>query len=212
MLDEILHGSTSSATSQSKKPAHLSTSDKPAADDEQTDIEPPSPKQVYEDVLDRSSDAGESSSDEYMDDHGRSAWPSTSSAAGASTSSRDTSSTPPRRQTSVMSDSDKRKRKAPRGTEEAQRRRYEKLADDRAIVNGSVEFTQVQCEGCRNIIKLDKRQKYYSTLWEKHRDRCTELAELRQLECEGKDTSAWVPPTIVEPSRVPSTGPIRTRK
>ncbi|KAF8172935.1 hypothetical protein K438DRAFT_2055135 [Mycena galopus ATCC 62051] len=31
---------------------------------------------------------------------------------------------------------------------------------------------QVRCRGCKNIIKLDARSRYYPGLWEKHRERC----------------------------------------
>ncbi|KAJ6452509.1 hypothetical protein C8R45DRAFT_1040847 [Mycena sanguinolenta] len=31
---------------------------------------------------------------------------------------------------------------------------------------------EVLCAGCRRIIKLDRRSRYYPGLWEKHRERC----------------------------------------
>ncbi|KAJ7197777.1 hypothetical protein GGX14DRAFT_667562 [Mycena pura] len=36
----------------------------------------------------------------------------------------------------------------------------------------AVSATCVVCGGCRQIIKLDARSRYYPGLWEKHRDRC----------------------------------------
>jgi hypothetical protein len=57
-------------------------------------------------------------------------------------------------------------------------------AQRRAILNAdpwtlSVAPHHVVCRGCKKTIKLDARSLYYPGLWEKHRDRCEGVTNIR---------------------------------
>ncbi|KAJ7154936.1 hypothetical protein C8R43DRAFT_1000772 [Mycena crocata] len=56
------------------------------------------------------------------------------------------------------------------------RNEAERIADLRADF-WALEFTAhtVECRGCRRTIMLDRRSTYYSGLFDKHKERCTEV-------------------------------------
>ncbi|KAK7042554.1 hypothetical protein R3P38DRAFT_2891164 [Favolaschia claudopus] len=59
---------------------------------------------------------------------------------------------------------------------EAERRRL--LETDEWAVK--VTPHEVVCRGCSRPIRLDRRSRYYPGLWEKHRDRCEQVAKLQE--------------------------------
>ncbi|KAJ6467654.1 hypothetical protein C8R47DRAFT_1201070 [Mycena vitilis] len=54
---------------------------------------------------------------------------------------------------------------------------------------------KVVCRGCRRIIKLDRRNRYYPGLWEKHRERCKGVGKMKEtLGLQEPGEQAWIPP------------------
>ncbi|KAF8656066.1 hypothetical protein AX16_002766 [Volvariella volvacea WC 439] len=57
-----------------------------------------------------------------------------------------------------------------------ERARKEKLENDEWAMK--VEAKSVQCKGCKRVVSLDKRSRYYPGLWEKHKSKCMEIKRL----------------------------------
>ncbi|KAG1740297.1 hypothetical protein EDB19DRAFT_1708688, partial [Suillus lakei] len=46
------------------------------------------------------------------------------------------------------------------------------------VYTADVQPTSVRCRGCQKVIKLDRRSRYYSGLWTKHRGKCPGILKI----------------------------------
>lgn len=72
-----------------------------------------------------------------------------------------------------------------------------------------VHPTNVRCRGCDKEIQLDRRRRYYGSLWNKHKARCPDLEKLqsaytalRALGNKGRATDAGLPLVATSPSPI----------
>ncbi|KAG1726821.1 hypothetical protein EDB19DRAFT_1751352, partial [Suillus lakei] len=49
------------------------------------------------------------------------------------------------------------------------------------VYTADVQPTSVRCRGCQKVIKLDRRSRYYSGLWTKHRGKCPGILKIESL-------------------------------
>ncbi|KAJ7739475.1 hypothetical protein DFH07DRAFT_840250 [Mycena maculata] len=83
-----------------------------------------------------------------------------------------------RRSTPVSVASGTSGKKAGKGKKTSRTEAERRIALETDPWTNSVNPHDVLCRGCRRVIKLDRRSRYYPGLWEKHRDRCEHVSKM----------------------------------